>query len=215
MKIIIQCAGKKQSRARSFEANGKQIVFVANPELAPRSGTKLYAHPDDDSGNGQTWRERLLEYNRAGNNNPLDLLPAWRLYMNSTYRYLVEKYGADNIFILSAGWGLIDANFLTPNYDITFSPSGKPYVKRKERDYYRDFNQLPDDGKPVHFLVGKSYHDLLYQLTSGYSGRKILYYAGRPPKQCAGIECRSFGEPYTNWHYECARNLDDDDDTDR
>ena len=53
--------------------------------------------------------------------NRFGLLPAWRLYRNPTYGILAEHWGLDHLYILSAGWGLIPANFLTPNYDITFS----------------------------------------------------------------------------------------------
>ena len=38
-----------------------------------------------------------------------------------TYRALVKRFGIDKTYILSAGWGLIPASFLTPYYDITFT----------------------------------------------------------------------------------------------
>jgi hypothetical protein len=61
----------------------------------------------------------LQEYNALPGNNPLGLYPAWRLYENRSYEGLVDRFGVDNLYILSAGWGLISAAFLTPNYDIT------------------------------------------------------------------------------------------------
>lgn len=216
MRIIIQCAKSKQSNAGSFEEDGKRVVFVANPELAPPEDGKLYARPDDISDNGQTWRERLVEYNQAGSNNPLHLLPAGQLYAHRIYSGLVDKFGANNIFILSAGWGLIRADFLTPDYDITFSQSGAPYTKRGKRDNYRDFNQLPDDGESVCFLGGKGYHRLCSALLHGYSGSKILYYQSTPreatiaPLRLNGFECKPYEtNTRTNWHYECAHALAD------
>jgi hypothetical protein len=72
----------------------------------------------------------LLAYNRNPGNNPLGLVPAFELYANETYRSLVEQCGTENTYILSAGWGLINAAFLTPYYDITFSAAADPYKRR-------------------------------------------------------------------------------------
>jgi hypothetical protein len=69
----------------------------------------------------------------------MGLLPAWQLYDRPVYRELVHALGAENVFILSAGWGLLSADFLTPNYDITFSKTAKRYKRRRVRDRYRDF----------------------------------------------------------------------------
>jgi hypothetical protein len=46
---------------------------------------------------------------------------------------LVEKFGIEKVFILSAGWGLIRADFLTPNYDITFSGSAEAFSDDAQR----------------------------------------------------------------------------------
>lgn len=51
----------------------------------------------------------------------------------------MRKFGLDNVMILSAGWGLIPAQFLTPRYDITFSASAEPYVRRRKNQAYEDF----------------------------------------------------------------------------
>ena len=53
---------------------------------------------------------------------------------------LVEIFGIDNVYILSAGWGLIRASFLTPNYDITFSAPAGAYNLRRKYDQYCDCN---------------------------------------------------------------------------
>jgi len=39
--------------------------------------------------------------------NPLGLCPAYQLYENKTYGRLAARFGLGNLFILSAGWGLI------------------------------------------------------------------------------------------------------------
>ena len=43
--------------------------------------------------------------------------------------------GLDRLYILSAGWGLIPGDFLTPNYDITFSAAQN--VQRFKRRRHR------------------------------------------------------------------------------
>lgn len=53
------------------------------------------------------WRERLVDYNDAVTANPDGLLPAYQLYTNPVYQRLVDTFGLNSVFILSAGWGLI------------------------------------------------------------------------------------------------------------
>jgi hypothetical protein len=114
-------------------ANGKPVVFVADPQKAAGSGVWLYARPDDPSDQDCTWRELLVRYNKASNANPLDLLPAFKLYKNRSYSDLVGRFGLDKTYILSAGWGLINAGFLTPYYDISFSQNAETYKRGKRR----------------------------------------------------------------------------------
>ncbi len=92
------------------------------------------------------WRQRLLEYN-TDHANELGLKQAADLYSNSAYRALVDKIGLDRTFILSAGWGLIRSDFLTPRYDITFSASAPPYARRRKTDRYDDFCMLPSESR--------------------------------------------------------------------
>ena len=120
MIVVMQCAGSKNLGAgRMLAADGRKILFVAHPESAPPDGF-VYAHPDDISDMGVPWRTSLLRYNELPHGNPLRLLMAFELYKNDVYRRLAMHVGIENFFILSAGWGLIPASFLTPNYDITF-----------------------------------------------------------------------------------------------
>jgi hypothetical protein len=209
MKIVIQCAGKKQRGAGSFRlSDGQPVRFVARPDLAPNDGHS-HARPDDQSDDGRTWRARLLAYNRDAKINPLNLLPAYRLYARDAYGRLVDAFGSGEVFILSAGWGLIRAGFLTPNYDITLSASADPCNRRRQRDSYEDFQQLPDDGAPVLFLGGKDYVPLFCKLTRDLKGAKTVYFnSARPPDLPSGF--RSKRSPATTrrtWHYECASAL--------
>ena len=111
MIVVIQCAGSKRKNAGFLKTkDGRTVSFVARPELAPPASC-VYARPDDASDAGGTWRDQLLAYNASPGNNPLRLLPAFELYENDIYRALVKRFGVENTYILSAGWGLIDASF--------------------------------------------------------------------------------------------------------
>ena len=68
-----------------------------------------------DTNRGGTWRKLLADYNKRNRDaNPLGLLKAWQLYRHKTYGQLVRQLGEENVYILSAGWGLLPANYLTP-----------------------------------------------------------------------------------------------------
>ncbi|MDE0053114.1 MAG: hypothetical protein OXP28_05585 [Gammaproteobacteria bacterium] len=183
---------------------------MARPEEAPRDSKTLYRHPDDPSGNRRTWRDELLEYNRRSEDNPLGLLPAWRLYKNAVYSQLVEAFGLNNVFILSAGWGLLAADFLTPNYDITFSQA-EAYKKRRVRDCYYDLRMLPTEraGRIV-FVGGEKYVGLFDALTDGSAGKRVIFYNSDRALVVQGCSCVRFETTTrTNWHYECAKALID------
>lgn len=213
MKIVIQCAGtKNQTPGAGFRTSDNRLVkFVADPKKAPSSGEIAYAHPDDLSDGRQTWRERLLDYNKGSPTNPLRLLPAYQIYKNPVYKNLVEKFGLEQVFILSAGWGLISADFLTPDYNITFSKQGVPYSHRKKLDFYADICHLPDDGDGIIFLGGKDYLPLFCQLTAGSKGiKKVFFNSKLDPILGVGFRSERFTTTQrTNWHYPCAQALID------
>jgi len=209
VKIVIQCAAKKRPDAGYLaNSNGTRILFVADPENAPLYKDTLYARPDDIAEDGKTWRELLLDYNKL-EDNPLELSPAYKLYMNSTYQMLVDRYGVNNVFILSAGWGLIDAAFLTPKYDITFSPSADAYKRRRKRDHYNDLCMLrADSDDDLVFFGGKDYLPLFCKLTQNYLGNRFVFYnsAIQPNTPgCTLIRYRT--STRTNWHYGCAKDF--------
>jgi hypothetical protein len=208
MKVVIQCAARKHPSAGSLQLNGKRILFVAQPHLAPPQYGVAHVRPDDVADGGETWRDRLLRYNVQAE-NPLGLLPAFRLYANDTFRALAARFGEPNLFILSAGWGLISAGFLTPQYDITFTAQADAWKRRRRGDRYRDFQMLPDDGEPIAFLGGKDYLPPFCALTSSLVGRKTVFFnqARTPdlPDGFAAVRYRT--STRTNWHYECAREL--------
>lgn len=175
----------------------------------------VYKRPDDPTKSGRSYREELVEYNRRPGVNPLGLLPDWRLYTNPVYAELVDTFSNKNVFILSAGWGLIDADFLTANYDITFRKI-KPveyYKIREKHDHYDDLSRLPANSTgPICFLGGKDYVSLFCRLTKGAKSERIVfyYYNGRSDNPPDAPRCRMQrfnAKKSTNWQYECAKAL--------
>jgi hypothetical protein len=207
MIVVIQCAGSKQPHAGCLKTRGgKLVLFVGDPAEAPPERGTVYARPDDISDTGRSWRENLLKYSANPGSNPLGLLPAHELYQNPAYSTLVEHCGLDKTFILSAGWGLIPASFFTPNYDITFSASAEAYQRRKRADFYGDFCMLSEiANEDVYFFGGKDYVPLFCKLTSGYRGKRIVFYNSAVQPFAPGCALRRFETTTrTNWHYECA-----------
>jgi hypothetical protein len=213
MKIIIQCAGDKQPNPNytGFHQHGQYIEkFLAHP-----NADHLHcAHPDFECANGITWRETLAQYNQQNRfNNPQHLSQAYELYRPATYGNLVAEFGVENVYILSAGWGLIRADYLIPDYDITFSASAKANQRRRDNDDYKDFNHLAGNTEPLIFLGGISYQPLLFQLTQQLScDITLVYRSANPPalpiNANARYMTRNFQTPRrTNWHYEAANAL--------
>jgi len=209
MIAVIQCAATKRPDAgRLRSADGTQVMFVADPSVAPAGAWFLYAHPDDNSDTGATWRQLLLRYNEKPGNNPLRLCRAWELYKNPAYGRLVERFGEDRTYILSAGWGLIGASFLTPDYDITFSQIAKhkfSYKFRKQPDRYEYFCLLRENtSEQIVFFGGKDYVPLFCRLTRSVKGPRTIFYNAAQPPGAPGCQLRSYEtSTRTNWHYEC------------
>ena len=210
--IVIQCAAGKQSRAGRLQLrDGRAVRFIARPKEAPQSAPYAYAHPDDIADTGESWREMLLRYNLQHQDAPaanlLGLLPAWQLYKHPVYARLVNTYGCERLYILSAGWGLIRADFLTPDYDITFSSQAESYQRRRSRDTCQDWNMLPDAAaNPVVFFGGKDYVSLFCSLTAPVTGARYVFYNSRTEPATPGCRLIKYNtRTRTNWHYQCAQ----------
>ena len=213
MIVIIQCAATKKPGAGYLQRrDGQEVIFVADPENAPADTQYSYARPDDTADTGNSWRDELLKYNAAPGNNPLGLLPAWRLYENRTYEMLADRYGLERLYILSAGWGLIAADFLTPAYDITFSVSADAYKRRRKKDCYDDLRMLPADSEePVVFFVSKAYVSLACKLIERINSPKYLFYNSKKAPEAPGCQLKKYvTRTRTNWQYECAKAFIED-----
>ena len=217
MIVVIQCAASKNPCAGRFKMeDGRPIMFVADPKKAPTDNEIVYKRPDDPSDSGLSYREELVKYNCRPGDNPLGLLSAWELYSTPVYAELVDTFCAQNVFILSAGWGLIPAGFLIPDYDITFSNKAKcdnAYKRRRRNDAFMDLSMLPADRTgPIVFLGGKDYVPLFCCLTEGAKSERIIFYryGGNSDNPPTAPRCRLLRfetKTRRNWHYECARAL--------
>lgn len=185
-------------------------MFVGNPELAPDGAGFVCARPDDPSDSGASWRKRLVEYNSDhSDDNPFDLLPAGQLYADGTYSRLVDRYCLDGFYILSAGWGLIRADFLTPQYDITFSHQAKEYQRRRPGERWHDLNQLPaETTESVVFFGGKDYVPLFCRLTREVASPRIVWHRSAVAPEAPGCCLRGYEtKTRMNWHYECVHEF--------
>lgn len=209
--VVMLCAGAKRPSAGQLRrADGRKVMFVARPDLAPARGDCSYARPDDPSGGGLSWRQELLRYNQTPGDNPLNLLPAWQLYRPPIYQQLWRQYRPDDLYILSAGWGLIRADFLTPAYDITFSSGADRHQRRRWQDGYDDWSMLPSDtDRPVVFFGSKGYVRLFCKLTAGMAPglRYVFYNASEKPNapECQLVKFDT--RQKTNWYHTTARDF--------
>ena len=205
MLVVIQCAATKRPDGGYMRTrDGRRVLFVAQPELAPRLDDVHFARPDDLSDTGGTWREVLVTYNASPSNNPLGLLPAAALYMHPAYARLVDMVGNERVFILSAGWGILPASFLTPSYDITFSNQAALYKRRRRTDAYSDFLLQTDSDAPMLFFGGKDYAPLFAHLTRTHRAQRTVFFNSQLPPNAPGCRLERFvTTTRTNWHYEC------------
>ncbi|MDE2724653.1 MAG: hypothetical protein OXI59_14875 [Gemmatimonadota bacterium] len=218
MKVVISCAGSKADNAGYMKTKDEKCVnFVGNPaKVMSREPGFCYARPDGEAGDSKTWRDKLIAYNESCvKANPLGLLPAYKLYTpnkpyKDIYTQLVEVFGIDNVYILSAGWGLIQASFLTPKYDITFNGSADAYKQRNyKHDCYNDFNHLESAiDEDLLFLGGQGYLPLFCDRTRHYQGRRVSYYNSAKKPKCDDVKLVHYEtEDKYRWVYECATKV--------
>jgi hypothetical protein len=125
------------------------------------------------------------------------------------YDRLVANLGVENVFILSAGWGLIRADFLTPNYDLTFSPKAEGMKRRRRGDRFQDLERLDTSSTDlIVFLGGKDYLPLFCSLTARSRAERSIYFNSSTPPHAPGCRVERYETSVrTNWHYECANRL--------
>jgi len=206
MQVIIQCAKAKQAEAKTLMSKaGIRADFVARPNAVAAAAGHHFCRPDDwipqETG---TWRQALLSQ-QLGDST---LLPAWQLYKHGIYSKLVSHFGEKNIYVLSAGWGLVRSDFKLPTYDITFSKQAQAYKKRRGSDHYLDFKQLPNDRSQIVFFGVQDYLPLLSKLLSNSSPLTVVTRnkgIALPNAKWNQVAYKTTA--LTNWHYSAASAL--------
>mgnify|MGYP006434823777 CR=1 FL=1 len=205
MKIVISCSNSKNGENLIY--NNKEISFVSSPI----EENKNQFNPDDKIPNeSRTWRDYV---NSQENSN---LLESYRLYRPQIYNQLHDEYGS-NLYILSAGWGIINSEFKIPKYNITFSNTADNVSRRRATDNYQDFNHLKniDSNEKILFLGGIDYLWMFYNLTKDLPNEKVIFYKNEnihrnfPFLRDEGLFnlFKYETKTRTNWHYECAIHL--------
>jgi|Deesub1362A_J573_1020465.scaffolds.fasta_scaffold00073_3 hypothetical protein len=220
--IVIQCAARK--RGKPFTHNGSPdgtpISFVANPAHCAEPGFPCVTPDDIIPATNISWRQRLIDYNNAGS-NPLGLSEAVDLYDHPIYDELAQHFGRKNVYILSAGWGLVRGDYLLPDYNITFSSAQNvpKCSKRKRNQEFRDFNHLAHrhfkKNDSIYFFGGRDYLEMFYRCAENINPmRKVVYYISnrldQEENRRPGYEYIRYPNPTnrrTNWHYSCAEDF--------
>ncbi len=230
MKIVIQCCLQKNPDAGTFSTeDGKVVRFVAQSDDCQITDQEYFCKPDDVMpDNNITWRDYLVQYNDeycSTRVNPCNLSAAIDLYKPKIYKELGNVFGEENVFILSAGWGLINGRFLLPNYDITFSKRAKKYEEQKFRNRrnsennnssWKDFNHLSEnqilEDEIIYFFGGLDYITQYRKLTSSIPNQKVIFYNSNSFQFNANdsyqyTRYRPLNALKTNWHYQCAKEF--------
>jgi hypothetical protein len=209
--IPVLCCSSSKTKDR-FCYNGQSIKFVAFPRMVPQDGVIFHKPDDKIPGTNITWRDLVLN----GQNDPkLDLVPAYRLYSRNIYRDIYDKF--DNCFyILSAGWGIIRADFKIPAYDITYStaPNMPKYVKRSDNYGWNDINHLKEDSvkfdrdSEIILFAGSDYVSPFCDMVQSIPYQKKILYKSKKVIQRHGFVYEYYKtNKNTTWVYEAAETF--------
>lgn len=211
MIAIIQCSGSKYCTGHFTTASNNPVSFCNTNPFHPQR--TCYYPWDISDMPPHTWIDRVHTYNGAGGNSHA-FLPAISLYKPKIYRDLeawIKKSSANReVYILSAGWGLVRSSFLLPCYDLTFA-KGSARIKG-EGHFPRLLCHIKNNPQDVHVFITPNYYALF-----GYFAKKAcisdctLYF--RPSKSNESPKISEFKGEYcsfstsrrTNWHESAAR----------
>ncbi len=193
-KIVMMCSSKK---------NGQYLFKNSVRFAAVTNRQKNEFKPDDlKQGTQITWRQYIKDNQ---NSDDIELKMAYLLYSNETYQNLYRKFGK-SLYIISAGWGLINSEFKLPKYDITFSkgPNIPANTKRIGLGNYYDWNFLKvEQDEEIIFIGALDYLQLFYALTQDLTNHKIIYYYGSGSQLKKNIPPN---ETFTFRHYPSKNN---------
>ena len=216
-KVVMICAKEKKGNSNIIHENfNHPITFVAQP-----NGVNTFL-PDGDIPNlNMTWRD----YVTNNQNNNVIPFKSYQLYIHGVYQNLFNFFRY-RLFILSAGWGLVKAEFRLPNYNITFSSSAKPEYKRVFNNLdpsFNDFNDLTynhnvglnSENEDIVFIGGRTYIKQFIARTDGIGKNKIIYHFGNEPLVVLPDNffyvqyVPNNPNNYRTWHYELAQKYAD------
>ena len=150
--LIMPCSNGKFNYP--FIKDGKEYKVVANPinedQLSLKDIQNIIKEQKD---------EHLIE--------------AYKLYKNKNYRTIYNHY-KDNLYIYSALFGLINANFKICSYNATFSkttakgPLPSEVVVNKDTYHYDFGSDIGNKDLPIDIAVSKNYIKPLLESLSKY-----------------------------------------------
>lgn len=220
MVVVISCSGPKKGRYL-LNQNKQKIKFVSAPNYCNNTESAkdtLFFHPDDLIEDNKSGRDIVLEMQ----NESSYLTKAYELYKerldlnDEIYVNLYNKFKS-NLYIISAGWGLIRADFKLPNYDITFKTGVSACNFRSFQALFNDFNHLkniPID-EIIVFIGSPDYINLFYSMTKEIPNKKVIFWklAGTPSNFKKILNDKNYCFKYyktskrQGWYYELARKL--------
>ena len=220
MKAVIQCAGRKEKTAETFALNGVPQTFVAKPsdknqvcpwDEIPTLTCKTWidcAHAFRNQNGRDTFEHAGVSISGSGR-----LTECGRLYLPVAYSALISRLGKENVYILSAGWGLVRADAVIPTYNITFSEAPKVPMNARVTPEGRSKSPSISDDMPgddeIHFFMTPNYLEYWFQSLSGVGGdhRRFVFHWKKGARNLpAGIHegnaiWHELGGMKTNWHY--------------
>jgi len=221
MFIVIQCAGRKEPNAPTITLNENAVHFVAQPQ----DGQVDKRPWDQIPGSNKTWIDCVKAYNEAsgempaeyinlniGTENSRRLWQCGNLYKPPIYGELMSACGLRNVYILSAGWGLVCADKFIPKYDVTFSQLGDISVRIAGRDrlqYPSMSDEISDNGE-INLFISRAYATYWSNLFGGVAQRTVLHWRlGQelPDGQYGTVIKHDCGNQVTNWQYTAARQF--------
>jgi hypothetical protein len=221
MIIVIQCANRKVPDAPTLILNRNAVHFVAQPQ-----DEQLDKRPwDQIPGSNTTWIDCVKAYNEAGGAMPDEyiklnigtedgrqLMQCGSLYEHPVYGELMVARGLRNVYILSAGWGLVRADKFIPNYDVTFSQHGDISVRIAATDRLQCASlsdEIPDNGE-INLFISRAYAPYWSHLYGGAAQRTVLHWRlsqELPDGQYGTVIKHDCGKQVTNWQYTAARQF--------
>lgn len=226
MKVVIQCAGRKNPAA-TFTLHQRCLTFLAEPDpsldqLSPWDKIPGLESNDwidciRDIGDPSAWEKYVTA--GIGISGGGGLSTSGNLYANNIYRQLMARLGNSNVYILSAGWGLTRADRGIPDYNVTFATDqNTPKAARitpKARSEKSSIEMcIPDDDKIHLFLTPKYYEywKLSFGAQGNHAERQVLHWRkgqGLPDKNIPSeqVQWHDCGKMRTNWQYKAARQF--------